>query len=482
MKKKIVVLVSIVVCCHPVAYSQHDADFRKIFDAFKQETEGRFVNFRDSVNREYAGYLSQLWEEFDIQQPKPVPQQPLPGEDIRYKPSDKEEPVELRIEQVIPADADIYVPPAIGEGSRRRIEEGTHSLRLSYYGAPVEVSRFEGNQTTLTSVEEKKVADYWLRLSQTSNFELINELIGLRDELSLNDWALYLLIDQVGDAGFPSTAQNAKTVFKVFILNQMGYRAKIGRLGNSLVPLIAFQTEVYGKYHIRFSDGNYYVFENKPIQSTQLYSYQLNYEYAITSINLAIRKPFRLPLKTEIRECAYDGRSYKIEYNRNLVELYKTYPQTELQVYANSPISSLTRKSLEQSILPQLKEKDETEAVAFLLAFVQSAFPYQTDQEQFNYEKYFFVEELCYYPYSDCEDRAILFSQLVRRFVGLDVVLLDYTDHVSTAVKLPEQQDGDFVYVDNERYTVCDPTCRDAPIGYAMDRIRKQKGRVILLN
>ncbi len=108
MKKKIVVLVSIVVCCHPVAYSQHDADFRKIFDAFKQETEGRFVNFRDSVNREYAGYLSQLWEEFDIQQPKPVPQQPLPGEDIRYKPSDKEEPVELRIEQVIPADSYIF--------------------------------------------------------------------------------------------------------------------------------------------------------------------------------------------------------------------------------------------------------------------------------------------------------------------------------------------------------------------------------------
>lgn len=481
MKKIIFVLASTLFCCHPAVYAQDNSDLRQLFDAFRQETRGQFVHFRDSINREYANYLTQLWEEFDIQQPKAVPQKPQPVDDLHAQPSENRQPVELQIEDIVPTQDEIYAPP-IMEDTRKKSGPATEPLHLSYYGMPLEVSRLEGFNATLSSMEEAQVADYWLRLSQTAYFKLINELITIRDELNLNDWALYLLLEQVGESCFPTNQQNNQTVFTVFILNQMGYRAKIGRLGDSLVPLIAFQTEVYGKYHIRFSDGNYYIFSKSPIPSTQLYSYQMNYEQAITSINLAVRRPFRLPLKPEVKNIVYNNKPYQIEYNRNLIDLYESYPQTELQVYANSPISSLTRKSLEQEIIPQLKEKDETKAVAFLLDFVQSAFPYETDLEQFKQEKYFFVEELFHYPYSDCEDRAVLFSQLVRRFVGLEVVLLDYPDHVSTAVKLPEQNEGDFVYVGNERYTVCDPTYRGAPIGYAMSRNRQEKARVIALN
>ena len=65
---------------------------------------------------------------------------------------------------------------------------------------------------------------------------------------------------------------------------------------------------------------------------------------------------------------------------------------------------------------------------------MQTAFDYKTDGDQFGYEKPFFVDELFYYPYSDCEDRAVLYSYLVRTLMGLDVVLLEYPNHMATAV------------------------------------------------
>ena len=41
---------------------------------------------------------------------------------------------------------------------------------------------------------------------------------------------------------------------------------------------------------------------------------------------------------------------------------------------------------------------------------------------------------LFYYPYCDCEDRSVLYSYLVRNLLKLDVVLLDYPNHIATAV------------------------------------------------
>ena len=63
-----------------------------------------------------------------------------------------------------------------------------------------------------------------------------------------------------------------------------------------------------------------------------------------------------------------------------------------------------------------------------LIDFVQNSFQYQTDGEQFGYEKPFFMDENFYYPACDCEDRAILFSNLVKDLLGLDAVLLDYPE------------------------------------------------------
>ena len=90
---------------------------------------------------------------------------------------------------------------------------------------------------------------------------------------------------------------------------------------------------------------------------------------------------------------------------------------------------ALVSDEVASSILPPLQDaiqgKTETDAANILLNFVQTAFLYQTDHEQFGYEKPFFVEETFYYPYCDCEDRAVLYAYLVKELLGLDIVLLN---------------------------------------------------------
>jgi hypothetical protein len=127
------------------------------------------------------------------------------------------------------------------------------------------------------------------------------------------------------------------------------------------------------------------------------------------------------------------------------------------------------------------KGKDKVEAVGILLDFVQTAFEYQTDEQQFGKERPLFGDEILFYTYCDCEDRSILFSVLVRELVGLDVVLLNYPEHLATAVRFDDDVKGDYIMIDGKRYVVCDPTYIGAHVGESMPICKETKAIVIKL-
>jgi hypothetical protein len=117
----------------------------------------------------------------------------------------------------------------------------------------------------------------------------------------------------------------------------------------------------------------------------------------------------------------------------------------------------------------EIAGKSEYDAANMLLNFVQTAFDYATDGKQFGYERPLFGDETLYYPYSDCEDRSILYSVLVRELLNLDVVLLDYPGHVATAVAFSDNQPhGYYFNCDDTIYTICDPTYINADAGECM--------------
>ena len=147
--------------------------------------------------------------------------------------------------------------------------------------------------------------------------------------------------------------------------------------------------------------------------------------------------------------------------------------------YVNAKVNPAVAGRLLSALAPIVEGKSETEAANLLINFVQTGFKYATDQEQFGYEKPFFVEELFYYPYCDCEDRSVLYSYLVRNLLKLDVVLLDYPNHIATAVCFNENVSGDFVTVEGKKYIVCDPTYIGASIGKAMPQFKRVAAKVL---
>ncbi|MBN1542857.1 hypothetical protein JW992_11980, partial [candidate division KSB1 bacterium] len=114
-----------------------------------------------------------------------------------------------------------------------------------------------------------------------------------------------------------------------------------------------------------------------------------------------------------------------------------------------------------------------------LLRLVQTGFDYQTDDQQFGREKFFFPEEILHYPYSDCEDRSVFFSWLVHNLLSLDVIGLDYPGHVATAVRFDDPPPGDTVVHRGAKYTICDPTYINAEAGASMPQLKNVNPRAV---
>jgi hypothetical protein len=125
-----------------------------------------------------------------------------------------------------------------------------------------------------------------------------------------------------------------------------------------------------------------------------------------------------------------------------------------------------------EALRPLVEGRSEADAVNLLLRFVQTAFAYKVDAENFGEERFLFPEETLQQPFSDCEDRSVLFSYLVRHVLGLKTVALGYPSHVATGVRLeatpPEGLSGTRIEVEGDTYVMADPTYIGATIGMAM--------------
>ena len=123
--------------------------------------------------------------------------------------------------------------------------------------------------------------------------------------------------------------------------------------------------------------------------------------------------------------------------------------------------------------------KTNVEKINILLAFIQKAIPYRTDQEQFGKERYMFAEECLFYPFSDCEDRTVLLSQLVKYFTGLPCIGLEFNDHITLAVNFPEEVKGTYILYQGQKFFICDTTYINAKSGMLPPDLEKEKPLVI---
>ena len=151
------------------------------------------------------------------------------------------------------------------------------------------------------------------------------------------------------------------------------------------------------------------------------------------------------------------------------------------QQWYEIPLHEDVREQVMPLLAKSVRDRDEREAVSRLLNLVQTGFEYEYDEKVWGHDRPFFAEETLYYPFCDCEDRAILLSRLVRDLLGLRTLLVFYPGHLAMAVAFNEKVEGDYIVCQGLRFVVCDPTYIGAPVGATMTGMDNAKATVVLL-
>lgn len=352
--------------------------------------------------------------------------------------------------------------------------------KITYNGQTLYFSDALKSKCRLNGLNENSIADAYEALCRSDYQPLLADCAQIRKDLRLNDWGLFTLVKAIADT-YCATADES-IVMQQFLLNEMGYKARMARkaTGDKMLLFVATDCKIYARPYITLEGRNYYNLSGDNARC-QFYMCRKDSPKAKHSVGMRLEEAPLFPgsVASSTHQAKGSVAKVTVDVPRALMDFYKNYPQCDYSVYFNAPVNAAMENRIVSSLAPLIQGKSETEAANLLINFVQTAFRYQTDEQQFGYEKPFFVEELFYYPYSDCEDRSMLFSYLVRKLMGLDVVLLDYPNHIATAVRFEGNVGGDYLMVDGRKYTVCDPTYIGAPIGTTMPKFKTVAAKVL---
>jgi hypothetical protein len=464
-------------------FEQYKENETKKMEALRAQYD-EYVKARE---QEYGDYLKQEWEKFQAFKGVPVPQPPKPEVIPVYTPPERKPESVTKIPvilQKVPVSKE--KPTARLNPLLTKIEPENFlksDLELTFYGAKVLLDYDKALVIPAPKpVTEDGIGLYWTKACKTNFTALVNQLLQYKSLLGLNDWGYYLLVKQTASK-ITLPDPNSRNLLTWFLLTRSGYKAKISYAGDQTSIIIPTGQIIYGLDYLTINQENYYFLD--PIGSNIINSYARDYPDATRLFDFNIEKAINLGDVTEEKTFSfnYANQPYqvKVAYNPNVISFYKDYPLVNMNVYFDAAVERHAVESLGEALIPLLKPLSEVDKVNFLLKFVQTAFQYKVDQDQFGKEKYFFPEELFYYPYSDCEDRSVLFAFLVHEFLNMKVIGLGYNGHVATAVHFSDQAgvEGSYFVFRNDKFIVADPTYINAPAGLTMPQYAGSEAEVI---
>ena len=498
MRKTILLIVGIFYLAFSGIYAQSDFDeFRKQsnqdFETFKAKTKQEFQDFREKANTEFAEFMSQSWEEFRAFRGIPAPKSPDPVKQPTVEPDRKPTTDPLPFGKVTPlttprpqpqpvAPIKIPTPTPTPVTPTPTPEPVKPALSFLFFNTDCKVSLDNTLRFSLRDVSEKSVSQTWKTLSGNQYDALISDCLSLRNQLNLSDWGYMLFLKTLSDK-FLNKESSESVLLQMFILTQSGYKVRIARIGNQLVLLIPFRETLYEYSYTTIGGVKYYVM-NKDLkgQAFNIYNHEFPKEQYFSWQTGQPKLSESLTTSKTFTSSRYPEIQASVRTNKNLIDFYNNHPMTSnWDLYVLTGLSETVKQTLYPALKQSIENKSKAEAAGMLLSFLQTTFDYMTDDQQFGYERPFFADENFFYPYNDCEDRAILYVLLVKELLGLEVALLHYPGHLAAAVHFPENTAGDYFLIDGKRFVVCDPTYIGASIGMTMPQYKNVSANVIQL-
>lgn len=478
-----------------MSYADYRAQQNKRFEEYTRAKAAEYDAYRQKQNERYAAFMAKSWERFsakpavEVTPIKPVDPVVYPDPDPDPTPTPKPKP---EVEpQVIPVQPEVIVlpkpqpqPKPLADVEPRK-DVPYSEVSVLFYGTSVAVGFPNEDHFRIKAITEKELANAWKVLSASIYDITLGTVLKAREELALCDWGYVELLQAVAEKRYGKT--NEAVLMQAFLLAQSGYKIRLAYEKSQLCILAACDHGMVGRPYYMLDGVMFY-----PLTTNLKELYICNASFdSEKSLSLLLREEQKLknnPTSPRTLTSKY-GIVANVSVNKNALDFYGNYPKSFINndptttwvVYANTPLEMTIRESLYPVLRESIEGMSERDAVNKLLNFVQTAFEYGYDDELWGGERTFFATETLYYPYSDCEDRSILFSRLVRDIMGLDVVLLYYPGHLATAVAFTQEVYGDYLQFKNHRYVVCDPTYIGAAVGRTMPGMNNQKAKIVVL-
>lgn len=387
---------------------------------------------------------------------------------------------EVKIEKVPEVDNSelAVIPPSVKIESVKTLPPG-RVVKVSFFGSDLKFSYDPKMQKRISGrIDKNMISNFWSNLSQTDYELLQKQFDEQRKPLSLNDWGYVLLVNKVAKAIFPRE-EDAASMFTWFFLVKAGYMARIA-YDDQHVHLLLPSKQVIKQSHFTFSGVNYYPLNldnGTAVKTSRVKTYDGQYPGADSRLNMQVSQAINTGRESSVKTLnfTYGRKKYdvKVDYDRNTVNFFNTYPAMDYDTYFLSNVNEQTGHPLLVQLGKIIDGKSEEEAVNILMRFTQTAFQYKDDTSQFGTENYLFPEETLHYTYSDCEDRVFMFAWLVKNLTGLKVVGLKYPGHFSAAVKFNEKVSGQSVSYQGGQYMITEPTYKGGRVGQAPPQHKK---------
>lgn len=469
----------------PDGYAAFRRQYEQEYDDFRRQRMEEYAAFRREANEQYAQWLGERWvvmkaEEGLTLPPQPKPPLPLVQKEGDLPPRDVALPY-TAIEDPKEAPESIDVPDLILTPQQTEDE-----VVVDFYAQKLTLRLARGaSALRLKSTTERDVRETWTKFSKGGYDALVQDCMTQKKRQHLCDWSYIQLCHGAALSVFGSNSTNDAVLLQAFLLTQSGYELRLAEADGRLSLLIPFDHTIYNYSYLTIDEKRYYVIDGR--KKGQFRVVDHGFPQGSRSSILIARQPQLAMKATAARTFGGDGRYPEMQVtlgtNLNLIDFYSHYPLSDAwSNYARASLSESTKAKLYPALRTLIAGKSKQKATDMLLDFVQHAFDYKTDIEQFGHERPMFGDESFFYPYNDCEDRSILFVILVRELLGLDVVLLHYPGHLATAVDLGPSVQGDHVTLKGRRFTVCDPTYLGATLGESMPQFKGQNVKILLLD
>ena len=518
-------------------YQEYLNSLKKEQEEFARQTEKNISNlqkeyqkFVTEANAEYAAFMKKEWElyenfktqELTMTLPK-IQSAPATsksnvtetsGDDIQYKNVGPLPQVSSVASVNLGASANNYTPrkdnyvvrKVVTDSGVKEVTTNDFSsyankkyvtgsnVSIDFYGRKLDFVVDAKLRLKNKSVKESDVADYFEEISTMTNetAALWKQIDAYVKTMGLNDWGYFCILRSLSENIFEDI--DNRVLFSFYMLrNEGNFKARVarGKSSNKLTLLAAIDNkkEVYSYSFFRFDDSaepqlKYYSIYGGGNSKESIYTYDYcNQDKNLKQIGLDFHNQLNMGKCDVVRELTFEKINTKIElpYNSSHVAYLNDVPMTVFPIYFASPLSVEAQTVFNHKLNELKKQYSATQFIDILLNFVQTAFDYKTDAQQFGYEKYFYPEEVIAYPYSDCEDRSALFAWLVTTYTDAKVVGLQYEGHIATAVCFGENVDmeGDKFSYAGKKYYVCDPTYVNASIGMTMPQFKGKMPKII---